>query len=221
MDLSNLISYLKEFWPALATLAGSFAFPFVSQLRKDTFHFSDRTRRISNTLAGIATACVVLLLLIERHSLHLILANFPRWYWLVGLGVALISLHSFMVQSRHALAKEGASKAPQRAIEFWGLVVYVLAFVALAFGFNQPMFRHVIFIPIAGTVQCAGVDYVDLVRSDHTIAQSPVADDRYQFLLRPHEIESGLDISILQTEVIIDASTTQPQLDLNISCDRA
>lgn len=222
MDPTNSFSFLKEFWPAFAALAANFAFPFVSQLRKDTLHFSDGTRHLSNSLAGIATAGVVLLLWVERHSLHQLLADLPRWYWLVSVGVLLIVLHTFMVRSHHDAINKNASSFRWRLIEGIGLVVYVLAFAALALGFNQPTFKRMIFIPVAGAVvHCTGAEYVDLVNSDHTIGRSPVANDRYQFLLRPHEIESGLDISVQQTKVIIDASTTQPQLDLNIHCARS
>lgn len=206
---------MRFFWPLLGTCA-NFAFPFISHLRKESIHFDDESRRISNILAGIATSAVVLFLYVERHRLHVDLASLPRWHWLILAGIGMIAFHSALVSiGRHSTGLFLG------AIRGLGLCVYVLAFGSLALGFNWPFAERIVYVPVEGRVECRGVTEAILVQESNMLARSPLDRSRhYRFLLRPGEIKKGLAVRVHEEEVIVSATQPSlPQLGLDIACN--
>lgn len=194
-------------------MSANFAFPFITRLKKESIHFDDESRAIANISAGIATSAIVLFLWVERNDLHADLSHVPKWPWLVITGIGLVTLHFTLVSIW------------RRSTGHWlwivrglGFCVYVGAFATLALGFNWALAERIFFVPVEGRVECESFTEVLLVEDQDVIATSPIVMKRYRFLLRPNEIQRGLEIRLKLSGpgVIVNASKgSLPQLGLD------
>jgi hypothetical protein len=218
--MEGIIDYLKVFWPFIGTFA-NFCFPFVSELKKESIHFDNQTKSISNILSGIATSAVVLILYFERHQLHWMFRKFPQWYWLIFTGIGLITLHCALV----FMSKEWNKQAVNLS-KGLGIIIYVFAFSVLSLGFNLPVVENLIYVSVSGKVsKNCEISELQLIKNDKMVAMSRIMQINnyrvYRFLLLPKEIESGgLKIRAFKNKEVKVRYTDSkyPQLDLDIDC---
>lgn len=214
---NGFMDMIGKYWPALADGAVTFAFPFISEIRKDWIHPNPATGTISNILAGIAAAAILLLLTLNRNSIHLITAALPQWYYLVLIGILLLFGHQLIGLATRRSG--GAQSGPMRS---GSVVFYVLAIVALTFGFNLPILRTLVYIPVGGAANCIDVSsvYLTTAQDDASsrIADSPIDQQsyKYEFLLLPEEKGRGLFVTVKDQDSRIVDANNEPQYELDL-----
>ena len=220
-----MLDFVSEFWPGVIATAGSAAFPFVTQIRKQWGHFDKLSATVSNILAGLIAACVLSYFNFERHSIHADMAWLPQWFWLILIGIALLAAHFFLILQKNYLTAitDYQKSLKYNAARGVALIVYLLAFAFLVAGFKLPLVRDGVYISFGGQViGCDGaaeVHWIDPVSSAAT-ALSPIYDGKYQFLFSEQERTSGFVVRVPghEDEQRSIPRDSYPVFDFDLSC---
>lgn len=210
--LADTFTSLEQLVKLLTTAALGFAFPFVSEIRKEFVQVDAETRRFANIIAGIVTCALVLYLYSSRYSFY---ADFPYIrYWLIYLviGIAFAFLHYWLVQR----AKEG--KSILGLGKRLTVVSYTLIFVFLFLGLNYKIFEYLFYYRYGNVSPSCETRDIQLARGAQPIGTIPLAwDDSYRAYFTGQELDRIVTMRAGNDEE--DIGRAEDEVKIDFRCD--